>query len=408
MIRFFIYALAALAVGALISIQMGEDPGYVLLSFHNYSFETSLVVLLFVVLLLFILIYGILWLLKAVNPLKLFRGKTWAFFNGSRTARTSTERGLLLLAEGQYQEAYKLLLQSANRVDNPLQNYLAAALAAFKSGDRTSWMYCLEQAEKTSGAGRAIDSLKALLELNSGNLEQSLAILLELRKEQPSNKYLLTLLRDIYLSLSDWEKLDGILPELEKYRLMHEDVINDLHVKVAMARLAKAAESSRGVASLDEVWDAIPRKLKKDERLLGSFLDKLLRFGDNDRAVNMLTKYLKHHWSDKLVQLLGFVESKDCAQQILLLEHWLKDRPNNAVLALTLGRLSLRNQQWNKGREYFESALRFSRNERFTAEVNAELGRLFEHLGEHERSVACYRQAMNLLDKKLPNLPMPS
>ena len=77
------------------------------------------------------------------------------------------------------------------------------------------------------------------------------------------------------------------------------------------------------------------------------------------------------------------------------------------MLLLTLGRLSLRNQLWGKGREYFEHALRSSKSVTLTAEISAELGRLLEYLGEHERSLVCYQQAMLLMENKLPDLPLP-
>ncbi len=105
--------------------------------------------------------------------------------------------------------------------------------------------------------------------------------------------------------------------------------------------------------------------------------------------------------------MLGYIDNQDAAAQILLLEGWVKDRPKNVILMLTLGRLSLRNNLWGKAREYFEIALRFTNDVRLSAEINAELGRLLEHLGEYEKSLICYRQAMNLMDKKLPELPMP-
>jgi HemY protein len=123
--------------------------------------------------------------------------------------------------------------------------------------------------------------------------------------------------------------------------------------------------------------------------------------------LSLLTKYIKHQWSDRLVALLGYIDNQDAAEQILLLESWVKDRPKNVNLMLTLGRLSLRNKLWGKAREYFETALHFSNNMGLSAEINAELGRLLEHLGEHDKSLLCYRQAMDLMERKLPDLPLP-
>jgi len=88
-------------------------------------------------------------------------------------------------------------------------------------------------------------------------------------------------------------------------------------------------------------------------------------------------------------------------------EKWLKSRPNNSTLMLSLGRACLRNRLWGKAREYFKSALRFSKSMAVSAEANAELARLLDHMGEHAQSAALYGKAMAQLNHKLPELPMP-
>jgi hypothetical protein len=41
------------------------------------------------------------------------------------------------------------------------------------------------------------------------------------------------------------------------------------------------------------------------------------------------------------------------------------------------------------------------------AELNSELARLLEHLGEREKSLACYQKALGLLKQPLPDVPLP-
>ena len=84
-----------------------------------------------------------------------------------------------------------------------------------------------------------------------------------------------------------------------------------------------------------------------------AYLRALLTIGNSAEALSLLTKFIKHQWSDRLVALLGYIDNPEAAEQILLLEGWVKDRPNNVNLMLTLGRLCLRNKLWGKAREYF-------------------------------------------------------
>jgi HemY protein len=179
-----------------------------------------------------------------------------------------------------------------------------------------------------------------------------------------------------------------------------------LQERVYQHKLGQAAENS--IDNLRLVWQDLPKPLRSNEVLTGAYLQNLLRFNQDTEAGALLTRFLKQHWSDKLVAMMGFVNSKQPKQQLQMMEGWLKDKPDNAVLLLTLGRLSLRNQLWGKAREYFEHALRATSSGQLSAEISAELGRLLDHLGEHEKSLACYQRAMSLLEYKLPQLPLPN
>lgn len=408
MIRAFIYGLLALGVGTFLSIKLAEDPGYVLISYQGYSVEATLVTIILVVMLIFVLLFGALWLLKVINPLKLLKKDTWALIFSHGNANAASEKGLQLLLLGHWQKAYKLLVENAPKVKNPVMNYLAASLAAYQRNDRLSWTYCLDQAEKNSTvASTGIKTLKATLELRSGQVEQSLAILLTLKNEVPDSPYVLGLIKDIYVSMSDWKKLEKILPELIQHKVITDQSLQEINENILLYRLGKGLGSNRNSTEIKELWNAASKVTRSSEKITALYLRRLLEFGDNAEATAILTRYLKQHWSDNLVGMLGYIDSNDAGQQLLLLEGWVKGRPNNVVLMLTLGRVSLRNQLWGKAREYFGTALRFSKDAKMSAEINGELARLLEHLGEHDAAIVCYNKAMALMERQLPDLPMP-
>lgn len=406
MTRLFLYCLVALGVGAVLALLLADDPGYVLVYVRGYSFEATLGAVLLALLAGMVMLFAALWLLRIFNPLKLFRGGGWHLFSSANPGQAST-RGLDLLLLGRWQEAYKLLVENAERVDTPAFNYVAASLAAFRQGDRTSWIYCLNQAEKKApGTNHGIATLKAMLEVRAGQQEQGLALLLALQKVAPNSPQILSELSAISVRLADWEGLAVLLPELEKHKVLPPVELRALAEQVHRQKLNLAAAS--GLQSLRMAWHDLPKALRNDEALIALYLQKLLYFGEETEATALLGRQLKVVWNDSLVGMLGYVDSSQPQQQLLLLESYLRDRPHNPVLLLTLGRLSLRNQLWGKGREYFEHALRASQSPQLTAEINAELGRLLENLGEHERSLACYQRAMGLLEHKLPELPLPA
>lgn len=408
MVKVFIYLLLALGIGTYLSILLIDDPGYVLITFRSYSLEASLATMLISLLLIYVLLYGLFRFLHLTNPLKLFQKATWQQLFSPAKVRQSSEKGLQLLLLGHWQDAYKKLVESADRSQVPAFNYLAAAYAAFQRHDQLACNFCLTQAKKHSQVARTgIKTFQAVLEHQAGREEQSLALLLAIRQEQPDSPYVLILLKDIYLGLKDWDKLFELMPSLERAKVIGNEELVLLKERLAIHLLHKRIEKHSGADDLRSLWQDFSKVTQKRELVMEAYLRALLSIDETAEAEMLLMKFLKRQWSGRLIILLGYISPADAASLLLRLEGWLKDRPNNVPLMLTLGRLSLRNRLWRKAREYFEAALRISEKSEMSAQINAELGRLLEHLGDHERSLQHYRQAMGLLDNKLPELPMP-
>jgi HemY protein len=112
---------------------------------------------------------------------------------------------------------------------------------------------------------------------------------------------------------------------------------------------------------------------------------------------------LKSNWDNQLVLRYGLLKNTDASRQLLRAEGWLKERPGNSALMLTLGRLSMRNKLWGKARDYFDSSLKIQGS----PEACAELARLLAHLGEHELSTEYYQRGLLMTAATLPELPMP-
>jgi len=409
MTKVFVYILIALAIGAGLYLLLGDDPGYVLISFGTWSVESTLVAMVLGFLLLAAVAYGIYRLLSLLNPVGLFRGNS--LFGARRrrqNAAAASEDGLRLLLLGHWQDAYKLLVENASRVDVPAFNYLAASLAAWQRNDTASWNYCLEQAtRKSRKPNPGIKALKALLEFRSGKTEQSLAILLALDREAPGSPYVLAMLKSIYQSVQDWDKLDALLPQLEKHKVITDAALAELQEKITEYRLQCISVGDGGVDALYELWESLDKRFRRSEKITLVYLQKLGEFSRHEKALSEVSSFLKHQWSDQIVLQSGYIDTAEPGHLLVMLEKLIKSRPSNATLMLSLGRASLRNKMWGKAREYFESALRFSNSTSLSAQANAELARLLEHMGEHAQSTSLYRKAMAQLEHKLPDLPMP-
>jgi len=162
-----------------------------------------------------------------------------------------------------------------------------------------------------------------------------------------------------------------------------------------------------GVDALYELWESLDKRFRRSEKITLVYLQKLGEFSRHEKALSEVSSFLKHQWSDQIVLQSGYIDTAEPGHLLVMLEKLIKSRPSNATLMLSLGRASLRNKMWGKAREYFESALRFSNSTSLSAQANAELARLLEHMGEHAQSASLYRKAMAQLEHKLPDLPMP-
>lgn len=406
MIRFYIFMLLALVVGTVLYVLLGDDPGYVLVSFGEYSVETSLLLTVLLLILLGLVIYVFFRLVRLLVPWQWLRNRGLDTTTGH--ADRATLEGLRLLAHGNPRSAYKLLLEQAKHSRSPVLNYLGACVAAWQLGDRAGMKFSLNQAEKIAGkSSLPVSTLKARFAMSSDEQEQALAILLELHKQYPDNPGVLLSLSSALQAVGDWQQLATILPALERNRVLDADKLATLRIKVVAKQLQSFNEKRGSVGQLNAIWDAVSNGDKNNETLLALYIQKLIALDEDDRAQVLLIRFFKHSWSDTLVRMVGYIDTRDPAQQLLLLEKLMQDRPGNAMLAMTLGRVSLRNRLWGKAKEYFEAALVFSTDEKISAETNAELGRLLEHMGEGERSAVCYKKAMALLDVELPDLPYP-
>jgi HemY protein len=405
-IRIFLWCLLALGVASALALLMSVDPGYILIHYRGYSVEATLSTVVITLVILILLYFALRWLLRLINPLQLLRKSTWRKLVKTTPAK-ATAIGFNHLLLGRWLEAYKLLVENAEKVENPQLSYLAAAIAAFQRGDRVSWNWCLDRAEKKSVIDvHGVQNVRAWLEAQSGEHDQALAILTALHSSVPTSPLVLLQLKNIFVAKNDWDNLDTLLKELEKQKLVTDAELISLQEKVYQHKLNQAADTS--LDNLRLVWQDLPKALRANAVVTGAYLQNLLRYNQDTEAGALLTRFLKQHWSDQLVAILGYVNSKQPQQHLQMMEKWLKDKPANPVLLLTLGRLSLRNQLWGKAREYFEQALRATTNNELSAEISAELGRLLDHLGEHEKSLACYQRAMSALEYKLPQLSLPN
>ena len=407
----FIYFLAALAGIFLLANIMVSDNGYVLVSYNNATFETTL----WGMLVLAMVVSGLSWLAWMI--IKLLFGVTSLVYPITREARERharklTTRGFVEFTQGHWKKAERYLSKAAESGDAPLLNYLAAARAAHETDNYQASAEYLRQADrKEPGSELAIGITQAQLQLSSGQLEQALATLTKLHKQHPRHAYVLKMLKQAYCRLNDWQALATLLPQLKKQKIVADHEFRDLEQKCYAALFDQAYSKGRSfnakedrIKPANQVWNNLSSALKRDTVMIYRYADCLALLNAESKAESVLRERLGKYFSSDMILLFGKVKGRDTSKQLHFAESLLNERPNDADLLLTLGRLALRNELWGKAREYFEASLRHQRN----VDTYNELGRLMAHMEDHEGSSRYFQEGLRLAADSVVDLPLPA
>lgn len=407
--RLFFLICLSLIAGAFIFQRTADGSGYVLISLGGTSVEMSFWTALFLLLAGLLAISVVIRLVS--GSFRLITGGAHRVMSVSgKAAQRRTSRGLIEFIEGNWKQARQHLLKSANKAENPLINYLAAARSTYELGNPDEAFELLHKAEQTSpDSGLAIALTQARMLLAAKKYEQCMANLERARQISPTHPVVLDLLHQTYLRLEDWPSLQRLLPDLRRNHILREDELGRLELQLHEALLVKACNKAKlqsldeGTATIDKEWHSVPAFLRKQASLQTIYVEQLMKIGAEAHVESHLRKELKRNWYEPLVAVYGRVAGRDLKKQLLTAEHWQQERPGNAVLLLTLGRLCLRNQEWKRAREYLESSAKLRKD----PETYAELARLLAHLGEHEKSTEYYQHGLLMATTGLPSLPMP-
>lgn len=396
--------LAALAYG----ITQIEQPGYVLVAYKGFRFESSLwgTLALLASLWLLVFVARLLWRLlsssgRVVNP--------WSRRNRLRRSQLSAEQGLLDLQEGRWERALRHLRRAADGEAQPLMHYLGAARAAQALGRYAESDTLLERAlQRQPQAELAIALAHAELQLGRGEPAAALETLQAMRARHPRHRQVLRQLQALYEQQGDWSALLGLLPELRKNKALADSELLELERRAWRGRLVAAGESGLNAGEtalqpLTQAWQQLSSAQRKEPELVLAYAEQLQRLGAEAQAEEQLRAALQRQYDARLTALYGVLAGADVARQLQTAEGWLKQQPGDTQLLLALGRLALRNQLWSKAREYLEASVELAP----TPQACAELARLLAHLGEVARSNALFQQGLGLLEQRLPVLPQP-
>ncbi|GAB3478635.1 heme biosynthesis HemY N-terminal domain-containing protein [Marinomonas epiphytica] len=398
-----------MAVGGVLGLLMRQDSGYVLIAYNNVTIETSLWVLVaLMVVALFVMSWVKRILFIALRPSSSIAKVTDSL--AQKRASRNTIRGMLELIGGNWRKAEKLLTNSAERVPYPLINYIGAAYAASEQDEHERSKSLLRSAhQKTPEAEFAISFAQSQIQMRQKHYESALASLLRLQKLKPKHKQTLKMLVTVYTQLKDWDALLALTPTLKKYGIFDHDNLFELEKNAFLALLDnikfrnKLGEGDKNLVSeVESLWRKLD-SLDDDERMQTLYAQTLITFGDDSKAESFIRSCLNKHWSEALIYEYGNLNIENAKKLLSQCENWLKKETDSANLYLVCGRFSQCLQLWGKAKDYYEKA--FSLDPQNEALV--ELGRLLQAMGDEKSNQEMVRISLQQASHQLKPLPLP-
>lgn len=385
----WLFVLAALAVA--LSLALRGNSGYALFVLHPWRAEISLTLLAVVLIVGFALAYL---LVRAVWHTLRLPSHVRAF----RTRRRAEEGHAAMLGaiqalfEGRFVRAEKLASKATDLGAAPALAGLLGARAAQRLHDfarRDQW---LERSRQGDGEWRVAQLMtRAELLLDERRFDEARGVLRELHASGPRHVAALFLTLRAEQGMSNWEEVLRTANALEKHDAMPPEALGSVRANAHIALLSRKPADREGLV---RQWESTPRTERVHPRIAASAARAFMQIGDCRRAHRIVEDALERAWDGDLALLYGECADEDALDRLERAEKWLRDRPGEAGLLLTLGRLCLQRELWGKAQSYLEASLAIQP----TQAAHIALARLHDRLGRPEQAGRHFRASADLAE----------
>ncbi len=339
--RSLLGVLIVIVLGGYLGTLIARDPGYVLITYQDYSLQTSLWVLLGLLVVFSLALYVLLrvWRLLSRSG-SMVQG--WRADRRESRADKLSQKGFTLLAEGEFNRARKFLDSGTRGDQSDGINYLAAARAANDAGDSESRETYLRLAEeRDNNLGKARSVVSAELALMRGDAQGALDALANVKL----NHHVASLVRRALLRKGDWKEMLRRLPELKK-----AGVADGLEQEAAILGLAHWKDDN---GALNELFKSLSSEARQSSAVISAYA---MNLSDRSHAEPVLRSAIKKSWQPELVALYGFTDESTIALRKKHVGKWLKQHEDDPALHYCQGCLHLASEEFNLAKESLNRA----------------------------------------------------
>ncbi|SNS72439.1 HemY protein [Noviherbaspirillum humi] len=390
--RIFLYLLILLAVAVGLAVGARFNPGNVVFFYPPYRIDLSLNFFLLLLAVLFSVVYLT---LGALRNARAMPERVAAYRRGKREreANLSLREAVKSLFEGRFGHAEKAAARANESDDNAGLSALIAARAAHRLGQparRDDWLskaggdVSLKTARLMTTIELLVDeqqpetALQAVDELNASGTRHIHALRLALKANQRAQ---------------NWPEVLRLVRLLDKRNALHPVVSRRLR---ELAYDALLSDRSHDGESLHRVWATIPSDERAQPLVALRAANAFNACGQHEEARDIVERALALEWDERLVRAYGEsaagAGSPALLAQIERCEEWVRQRPADTTLALTLGTLCLKQKLWGKAQRHLEQALSNATEPDIVRAAHLRLAQLHEALNQPDEAALHYRQ----------------
>ena len=369
----FIVVVSAAYLGTLIA----QDPGYVLITYGLYSMQTSLWVMLGLMLAAILIFYLGLKLIGVISSIPEDYIDRRAHKKILR-AIDLMNKGHKLLLEGEHKRARKFLDSVSSNSELRAISNLAAARAADRIGDDEARESYLREALEADGSlARARYVLASELALGRGEPE----LALELLNEATPNDYILEVKMKAIQAISSWSERLSALRRVKK-----ANPIIALAIEKESAALG-FSDGSLSDKDRHDLYRDLSPELKRDPAYIAQYIRGL---NDKDVVEPLLRSSIKKLWNRELIILYGELGESSLKIRMKTAKNWLNSNRDDPALHYCLGRIYEQSGEKTLAKESYARSIEADG----PVDAAVRLGQFMAIEGQYERSVALYQSVI--------------
>ncbi len=390
--RVFLWLVALMAAAIGIAVTARFNPGNVVLFYPPYRVDLSLNFFVVLAAALFAVLYLLVSALRATLSMP---SKVAAYRQQKRErdGNKGLRDALKALFEGRFGHAEKAAARAAELPDNAGLAALIGARAAHRmrqGSRRDAWLASVahDNGMKTARLMTATELL-----VDDHQPDQALAYVTELNASGTRHIHALQWSMKAQQQAKNWPEVLRLVRMLDKHKALHPALSSRLR---EMAYDALLMDNAHDAESVLRVWSTVPTSDRIKPTIAARAVTALNARGLHDEARLAAEEALAADWDERVVRAYrdcaGPTGSASLLAQIEHCESWLRERPTDAELALTLGSLCLKQKLWGKAQRHLEQALSDATEARMVREAHLKLAQMHEALGQEAEAASHFRQ----------------